>query len=230
MRIAYIKFLAAVLFAATSLVCLGQEPTSKNPRGLYKMTRLTGREDNAEKQRQTQQKKLLAMIPDGHLSVGTGSDTSILKVDTIQNKVIHGVHVIHDKMEYFGDKHTYSLPEQENTLRQNYDGKDRSGMMSWEHNKEIETDLLTIRDLARNLVISMGKEKLLKMKYRMGIKIAYNSQGDILYVSTFSAFPLHRKMGYSNIRKLIREISASKIHPTSVDNQNLYFEAAVMLF
>lgn len=43
MRIAYVKFLAAVLFAATSLVCLGQEPTSKDPRGLYKMTRMTGR-------------------------------------------------------------------------------------------------------------------------------------------------------------------------------------------
>lgn len=39
------------------------------------------REDNAEKQRQTQQKKSLGMIPDSHLSVGTGSDAGILKVN-----------------------------------------------------------------------------------------------------------------------------------------------------
>lgn len=45
MEIIHIKLLATAMFAAISLGCHGQEPATENPRGLYKMTKLTGRGD-----------------------------------------------------------------------------------------------------------------------------------------------------------------------------------------
>lgn len=153
-----------------------------------------------------------------------------LKVDTIQNRFLHELHVIHERWDYFGNHYIYSLPEQETHLKLDYDGKDESGSMSWEHNKDIEKDLLAIRHSARNTVLSMKKRKLLKLKHRLSITIMYNPRGDIILVNVTSGCPLHRKMGHSNIKRLIQNVSTYKLHKTSVKNQRLYYRAIISLF
>ena len=230
MRIAYIKFLAAVLLVATSLVCLGQEPTSKNPRGLYKMTRLTGREDNAEKQRQTQQKKSLAMIPDAHLSVGTGSDTGILKVDTLQDYVTEGLHVVHLKMDFFGDEYRYSLTEQEENLRSGYDEKGNWSMLTEEGRTMWTEDMLKLHALVRQKFFQMRQKKILKWEYHLAMKCKSDTQGNIIHVCLTSHRPILKRVGIKKMKQLLHWVGTNKLRCGNTRKERLYHEGSISLF
>lgn len=153
-----------------------------------------------------------------------------VKVDTIAEFVKDGLHVVHLNYSYFGDQYIYTLSEQEQNLKENYDGKGKSAVLLWISEEEMDKDFQHLHQLLRTDVKRYGKLKFMNSKYRISAQVSYGTTGEIIKVSVNSIRPLYRHESHKRIARLIKQMSSHWLSGIQKGEPRLYHERTVFVF
>ena len=152
-----------------------------------------------------------------------------LRVDTIADYVEEGLHIVHLKYQYFGDRYIYALSEQERTLKENYDGEVENASLLWVNKEERVKDLMRLHRLFRTDVRRYGKFKFLSSQYLTSVEVSHGTKGEIIKVSLESARPLYKHKS-RKIDRLIRQMSTHRLYGIMREEPGLYHKEGLVLF
>ena len=152
-----------------------------------------------------------------------------LRVDTIADYVEEGLHIVHLKYQYFGDRYIYALSEQERTLKENYDGEVENASLLWVKKEERVKDLMRLHRLFRMDVRRYGKSKFLSSQYLTSVEVSHGTKGELIKVSLESARPLYKHKS-RKIDRLIRQMSTHRLYGIMREEPRLYHKEGLVLF
>lgn len=168
---------------------------------------------------------LLCLLP-CHIFAINSTHDGTLKEDTLLNFVTEGLHVVHLRVDFFGDEYRYSLTEQEENLHRNYSEKESWAMLADEEKEVLTNDMLQLHAQTRDIVIRMKQKRILKWKYHLGMTFEFNAQGNIIHVCITS----HHPIGHKRMRLLLQEVCTYKFHAISTPkDRGHYWEGGISL-
>ncbi len=153
-----------------------------------------------------------------------------LRMDTLQDYVTEGLHVVHLKMDFFGDEYRYSLTEQEENLRRDYDEKGNWSMLTEEGRAMWTEDMLKLHALVRQKFFQMRQKKILKWKYHLAMRCKSDTQGNIIHVCLISHRPILKRVGIKKMKQLLHWVGTNKLRCGNTRKERLYHEGSISLF